>query len=1162
RIMRKGISICISIAMFFSSASICKEEARADGVSGLTATEETDATFSDGNGISFTYKVVSGTSVEITKYTGEATEIEIPKTFISDDTTYSIVGIGKKSFYDSKVTSVVLPESVTYILSFAFAYSDLIKIDLPDTIESIESRAFYNSDLSEMSRLPQNLKVIEESVFYSTELKVIPSFPEGLVTIGSSAFGNCDKLTELPELPDGLATIGSSAFGNCDKLTELPELPDGLESIGDRAFCNCNKLTELPELPDGLESIGDWAFYNCKKIKAPSSFPESLTNIGSYAFYGCIGADKLYIGKNLVKIGYCFAPNDNLTEIKVSEENPIYDNRDDCNGIFEKSTYKLVFCCGITEIPEETRIIGSYAFYGDTMTDFEMPDSIEIIEESAFCNCQNLKTITFSKNLLYIGGYCFDGCSSMKELTIPGNVKVIDEYAFCGMSGLRTLVIEEGVISIGGAYSESSERPHSIRSVTLPESLKNILSTDFSYSEIITISRIISGTGAYTSTVTCGAINVPRKSYADWVYSRLKNNDSSNIYDFNLYYNGEANEPTVEYSENDENNYISYLGFERYMNIDIDDSKEHAYRVYGVPDYFDSNCDITVEDESVAVAKYQNGCLVINPISTGITLLHMKSKDALGTEGVAVINVYDSTKDLDAVAINSVIDKIKLIDNEISYPEDCEIIENAGEAYENLSSYQKKKFDSSYLEILENAESEINRLKTEYDNKVSAATEVKNLIDSFIRGGIEFSEECNSKLTEIEEKYSDLDADFKYIVDNYDDFVEARNEYNQLKAKDNQDKADAVSEMIVNLANWDGTLENSDQITDARIAYGSLTDEQKALVSSDSLKMLELYEAKLEKLRQESSVPDETDEPVISEETNVTAVPQTEEPVNTTAVPQTEEPVNTTAVPTKEPIEETSAPTTAPTTAKPSQIDVDIDSLSTASPQGEASSSSSSSNSSATTAPIVIAYYTTANTISDSVDENFEISVKSTVVKNRTYVFAGKYGKAKQVRYVKAAKISWDLQSGVTLYRIYRSETEDGEYNVINETTKNTYSDSKVKYGKKYFYRVQCVKGETTYSSTFASAEIPTTLIKPVLKVKSKAGKFIMLSYKKSEGEFQEVEVLSGKKWIKAKTMCGKISPNKVSRPLNSTKFYVRVRTYTKSNGKKIYSKWSKKIYV
>ncbi|MCR5585955.1 MAG: leucine-rich repeat protein [Lachnospiraceae bacterium] len=952
--------------------------------------------------------------------------------------------------------------------------------------------------------------------------------------IGEKAFYN--SIVKSVIIPNGVTYISNYAFEYSSLRTI--EFPESLVSIGGGAFLSCRYLKNPLNLPDGIEVIGINAFRDCRNITAPMSLPSSLCSIGNYAFYGCDGNEKIVIGDKLETIGYDFVPKDELKEVIVSENNKKYDSRDNCNGIIEKASLKLVFGCNITDIPKETISIGKASFYNTDITKVTMPDSVRIVEDNAFQSCNSLKTINFSDNLIYIGKNSFYECDSLEKLTIPGNVRVIDAEAFSNCYSLTTLVIEEGVISIGGCYSGSFQGCSMLTKITLPESLKNIPDEEF-------IATMQSGFGV--------KVFLPSDSYADYIMMRNKERYKDDI-NLTIAYNGEAQNPIEE--ENEDiysypsgyyNYYKSTIDVDRFCDFDYGNLKSYS------KSFYNNNYTIQIEDENVAKYQYINGTFILTPKSEGITVAYIDTNNGIGTKTAIVIRVYDNDKDTDGIAISNVVEKIESLDRELSYPDDYETVKDVVSAYEDLTNIQKNKMEDSYKQMLEAADDEIENKKAEYDNNIETANSIKMMIEDIANTEIEYTEECNKKISEVETKYSNMEDSFKYLVDNYSKLTSARIKYNELKNADDKEKANEVVGLIHGLSSWDGTLKNGNQIKDVRAAYESLTSDQKSFVSYMDLQILEDYEKKLALLEKAASY---TEQPV---ETEKPTIIETEKPIES-KVPETVAPV----LETESPVDETVNPTDSKENTENTEQQSVLNNLSTLPPQDNNSQSenNSSSKASATATPNTTANTNNTSVLSDTVDCNFEIAVKSIIVKKRAYVFSGEFGKARQIMFIKAVNVKWAYQKNVSLYRVYRSSTPNGEYRVIGETTKNIFLDKKVDYGKKYFYRVQCVKDDTTYSSGYKKSAVSMSLIKPIISIKNEAGKFIMINYRKSEGEYQEVQVLVNNKWIRANTMCGKISPDKVSRPLNQTKFYLRVRTYTKYNGKKIYSKWSNRVYV
>lgn len=136
-------------------------------------------------------------------------------------------GVLKKYTEEDGVTEVVIPDGVTSIGDWAFAYCEsLSSITIPDSVTSIGKRAFHDCE---------NL----------TEITI----PDSVTNIGDMAFEYCKSLTSII-IPNGVTSIGESAFKDCHILTSII-IPDSVTSIGKSAFKDCTSLNEIT-IPDSV----------------------------------------------------------------------------------------------------------------------------------------------------------------------------------------------------------------------------------------------------------------------------------------------------------------------------------------------------------------------------------------------------------------------------------------------------------------------------------------------------------------------------------------------------------------------------------------------------------------------------------------------------------------------------------------------------------------------------------------------------------------------------------------------------------------------------------------------------------------------------------------------------------------------------------------------
>ncbi len=161
--------------------------------------------------------------------------------------------------------------------------------------------------------------------------------------------------------------------------------------------------------------------------------------------------------------------------------------------------------------------------------------------------------------------------------------------------------------------------------------------------------------------------------------------------------------------------------------------------------------------------------------------------------------------------------------------------------------------------------------------------------------------------------------------------------------------------------------------------------------------------------------------------------------------------------------------------------------------------------------------------------------------------------------------LSWK-STNADSYNIYRSTSKDGTYKKIGTSEKAAYTDKTVTKGKTYYYKVTAVdiSGESEFSdisSARAVAPAPSTV--KASKAKSGAAK---ITWSKSTGAsgyeiYMSTSADGGFKKIKSSGAGSARSFTKSGLKSGKT-YYFKIRTYSKINGKKAYSGFSKTVKV
>ena len=91
--------------------------------------------------------------------------------------------------------------------------------------------------------------------------------------------------------------------------------------------------------------------------------------------------------------------------------------------------------------------IDRFAFYKSTMISVKIPDSVTIIGNYAFSDCEFLRIVTIPGSVRIISQGTFLNCKSLVDVTILEGVKSIEEAAFTDCP-LERIIIPDSVISI------------------------------------------------------------------------------------------------------------------------------------------------------------------------------------------------------------------------------------------------------------------------------------------------------------------------------------------------------------------------------------------------------------------------------------------------------------------------------------------------------------------------------------------------------------------------------------------------------------------------------------------------------------------------------------------------------------------------------------------
>lgn len=136
-----------------------------------------------------------------------------------------------------------------------------------------------------------------------------------------------------------------------------------------------------------------------------------------------------------------------LTHLPVSEADAAASASD-----FQTQGSTLVKYRGTEErvtIPDTVEVVGESAFENNQKVQFVViPKSVKRLDAYVFWGCNNLEEVVLGKGLTAVDEYSFAGCTGLKQITIPENVQSIDAQAFAGCVNLTDIYIPATVTGI------------------------------------------------------------------------------------------------------------------------------------------------------------------------------------------------------------------------------------------------------------------------------------------------------------------------------------------------------------------------------------------------------------------------------------------------------------------------------------------------------------------------------------------------------------------------------------------------------------------------------------------------------------------------------------------------------------------------------------------
>lgn len=423
----------------------------------------------------------------------------------------------------SGLTEVILPEGITEIPRYAFAYAKLSSVKIPSSVTKIDVGAFWSSDITSVE-IPAGVTTIGNSAFKDCENLTTVTFAEGsqLQNLGTQVFRNSaiesivlpEKVTMLGDTVD----VSSYMFQDCVNLKSVTFLGN-LLSLNGYAFKGCTSLTSFV-IPASVQYIGSYVFAESGlvTIEIPAGLPSlnvstsTVNGSSSYTFRDCAFLETVILHEGLEYINYgAFMGCTALKAIHIP------------STVVEVGTKAFSGCTALTTVTFAEGCeakLGNNTFEFSGLVSIELPAGVNSLGTNVFDGCADLENATFLGNITQLPQYTFRNCTSLKSFTIPESVTTIGANAFTGAGltsmvipatatslnssifkdcvNLETVVFEEGCTTVSGSMFSGCT---ALRSVELASATTTISGSAFENCTALTELKV----PAYVSTISGSA---------------------------------------------------------------------------------------------------------------------------------------------------------------------------------------------------------------------------------------------------------------------------------------------------------------------------------------------------------------------------------------------------------------------------------------------------------------------------------------------------------------------------------------------------------------------------------------------------------------------------------------------------------------------------------
>lgn len=337
-----------------------------------------------------------------------------------------------------KITSIVIPESVTNIGDKAFEYySDITNVTIPNGVKRIGKEAFKGTSITEIT-IPDSVTFIGEEAFgYDSDAagkQALSYISDGRIR-GFKI--NCGEgsAAEQYAIDNNFSYQLTNGSGELHENTFIHNNNNNNSSTVSLVYNGTSGDVEVPGEFEGMKVTGVSGFKNCTTLTSVI-LPDTIEEISKELFSGCTSLKTVKLSKNISYI-----------------DEDAFEN---CESLL-----------GIT-IPDKVTEIRIGAFYGCTsLTEVIIPASCTKLLDGSFMGCENLESVTILNNEISIDGSAFENCPNV--IIYCGSGSAAEEFAIEQGYNYEIIDVSAYTVSTDDESSETESENDKIDNSSIAE---------------------------------------------------------------------------------------------------------------------------------------------------------------------------------------------------------------------------------------------------------------------------------------------------------------------------------------------------------------------------------------------------------------------------------------------------------------------------------------------------------------------------------------------------------------------------------------------------------------------------------------------------------------------------------------------------------------------